>query len=75
MTHPTNTAYDQCIDIELNNGDVLFLDGTVFGEIGAVTNTGLVRYTVPGDGEEVRCEVGKATLHRKIEEADEVIIR
>ena len=75
MTHLTNTAYDQCIDIELTNGDVLFLDGSVFGEIAAVTNAGLVRYTVPGDGEEVRCEIGKAALHRKIEEADEVTIR
>lgn len=75
MTHPTNTAYDQCIDIKLTNGDVLFLDGSVFGEIAAVTNTGLVRYTVPGDGEAVRCKIGKATLHQKIEAADEVSIQ
>ena len=75
MTHPTNSAYEETFSVPLETGDILLLDGKVFGEIRAITNTRLVCYEFPTDGGSDRDKIGKAALQQKIKEADEVTIR
>ena len=71
MSHPTNNDYEETFNVPLETGDILLLDGKAFGEIRAITDTGLVRYVYPSGTN----SIGKAALRQKIKEADEVTIR
>lgn len=74
VDHSTNRN-ESVLSIPLEVGDTLFINEQVYGEITAITDTALVRYVAPADGEEFEATVGKATLMERINNAESVTIR